>query len=492
MRADEAAATPLALLLSQPTRPARCGLLGSTWTQPRRVIPSECHSSLAGPGAGGLVTGRASGLLNGLNGTELGDAATAKHGFKVWRGPNAMWLWPNRSRCTGHGSCCTAESCAPPFAEARRLSGLGLAQKYIVEAVHTGVGDCEWRSLHGAPLHNCSLPGGPADPGMARWAETVRWTALGAARAGIARPMFDIWNEPNGMRNVGCTGDPGCVYDGNLTQQASHALYDVAHRTLRDTLPEGRIVAPSLAGGGPGIAGWSSVFLWLRRFLAHAHGAGTLPDVLTWHTGNWSGLEAQHGELAAWAAGAGIPLPPIGHNEIIGPRDTLEPAPNLAFLAALERLRVHHACRACWTDGVTRQSPCFDNSLDGLLTDGCVEPSPLRPGCEALRPRSNARVYAWYAALEGATMWSLSTPRGLAAGNRSAVTVLIAPAAAAPCEAVLALPPGMGAGTLQRLPPSGRAAAAEPPLEPLAVQGDGRVRWAAAPGHVYRVVLQRL
>jgi hypothetical protein len=37
----------------------------------------------------------------------------------------------------------------------------------------------------------------------------------------------------------------------------------------------------------------------------------------------------------------------------MGPAETLDPAANVAFLAALEALRVDHACRACWTDTVT-------------------------------------------------------------------------------------------------------------------------------------------
>ena len=54
----------------------------------------------------------------------------------------------------------------------------------------------------------------------------------------------------------------------------------------------------------------------------------------------------------------GIKLPPIGHNEIIGPSSSLQPASNLNFLATLHALDVDHAARACWTDSVTGQSPC--------------------------------------------------------------------------------------------------------------------------------------
>ena len=53
-----------------------------------------------------------------------------------------------------------------PFAEAARLSALGLRQQYILDGLLLGVGDCEWRSFHDNP-HNCSLPGGPSAPTVA-------------------------------------------------------------------------------------------------------------------------------------------------------------------------------------------------------------------------------------------------------------------------------------------------------------------------------------
>ena len=82
----------------------------------------------------------------------------------------------------------------------------------------------------------------------------------------------------------------------------------------------GKVVAPSIADGGPGIDGWSSVFPWLQRFLIHCRAAGTMPDVLTWHVSkvghNATELLDQHAALAAWAVEAGVNLPPIGHNEV--------------------------------------------------------------------------------------------------------------------------------------------------------------------------------
>ena len=147
-----------------------------------------------------------------------------------------------------------------------------------------------------------------------------------------------------------------------------------------------------------------------------------MPDVLTWHVSNIGAnaslLAQHHAQLAAWAESNNIPLPPIGHNEIVGPRsvvqqvcwlpalfithfffvppsETISPASNLYFLSVLDQLRVclklfppsllapvltmkmapkvDHTCRACWEKAGV--SPCWDASLDALLTqDGMLQP----------------------------------------------------------------------------------------------------------------------
>ena len=87
---------------------------------------------------------------------------------------------------------------------------------------------------------------------------------------------------------------------------------------------------------------------------------------------------------------------------MVGPTEAVHPASNLGFLAVLERLQVEHAARACYSDPVTGQSPCWDASLDGLLTDDCpVGPGPLGPGCLTLRKRSVYHVHRFYAETAG-------------------------------------------------------------------------------------------
>ena len=91
---------------------------------------------------------------------------------------------------------------------------------------------------------------------------------------------FDVWNEPNSLLRRDCLANPKCPFDANMTAEVFFRLHDAAFHTLRRELPDARVVAPSIADGGPGIAGFSSVLPWLKAFLTHAHAAGTLPDVL--------------------------------------------------------------------------------------------------------------------------------------------------------------------------------------------------------------------
>jgi hypothetical protein len=107
---------------------------------------------------------------------------------------------------------------------------------------------------------------------------------------------------------------------------------------------------------------------------------------------NASELEDHHATLKMWAKSEGIPLPPIGHNEVIGPSQSLSPAANIAFLSTLERLEAEHSCRACWTDDVTQQSPCNDNTLDSLLTDDCLANHSLGPN-KGYKPPWCVRAY---------------------------------------------------------------------------------------------------
>ena len=122
---------------------------------------------------------------------------------------------------------------------------------------------------------------------------------------------------------MGCQQNDRTLAYG-CTQGTFFSIWDQAHRTLRAILPSARVVGPSLADGGPGLFGFeASVFPWLQAFLRHTAAQGTLPDVLTWHVStlkqNASLLIRHHQLLKGWAEGAQIKLPPIGHNEIVGP-----------------------------------------------------------------------------------------------------------------------------------------------------------------------------
>eukprot|EP00039_Didymoeca_costata_P011955 m.170605 g.170605 ORF g.170605 m.170605 type:complete len:528 (+) comp15340_c0_seq13:316-1899(+) len=361
-----------------------------------------------------IASGVGSGILNGMNGTSPSDDVISRIKPKMWRGPLASWLWPNRESCTGYNTCCNDTACIPPYTEANRIKSLGIRQQYILNNIHYGQTSCEWYSFHQSP-HNCSLPGGPQDPDLAMWTKSVRAAALQAKRIGLTDVGFDVWNEPNGQMKVQCMlpeNEHICYFDANLTMDRFLALYDKAYSTIKGILPDARVIAPSIADGGPGLNGFNtSVFPWLQQFLRHTTAQNNTPDVLTWHVSvignNASLLEDNHRQLRAWASLEGVKLNAIGHNEVIGPQSTLSPAGNLAFLVTLEDLNVDHAARACWPDSVTSKSACWDNSLDALLTDDCN--ATLEPDCDTLQPRSNYFVYEVYAKTAGQSFASIRT-----------------------------------------------------------------------------------
>ena len=157
--------------------------------------------------------------------------------MSMWRGPPNTWLWPNRTGCTERRSCCTTDSCVPPFYLAQRAKQLGLRQQYILGSLHRAVTRCNDRAMHGSP-HNCSLPGGPADPDLKEWVYTVTAVAREARRQGLADMYFDVWNEPNSLLRRDCLANPKCPFDANLTAEVFFRLHDAAFHTLRRELPE--------------------------------------------------------------------------------------------------------------------------------------------------------------------------------------------------------------------------------------------------------------
>jgi hypothetical protein len=109
----------------------------------------------------------------------------------------------------GVKGCCDASGCSPPFSEARRLQSLELRQQYILNGVHYGQTACEWVSYNRA-AHSCPLPGGPGDPDMAMWENSIRAAVAEADRQGLAETVYyDVWNEPNGLSGRECMADHG-------------------------------------------------------------------------------------------------------------------------------------------------------------------------------------------------------------------------------------------------------------------------------------------
>ena len=105
--------------------------------------------------SGKTISGRVTGVLNGLNNTLPASSTIAPLGLSMWRGPIASWLWPDRSLCKdlnfGVPGCCDVSGCAPPFSEAARLHSLGFRQQYILNGIHYGQTACEWVSFNRKP-----------------------------------------------------------------------------------------------------------------------------------------------------------------------------------------------------------------------------------------------------------------------------------------------------------------------------------------------------
>jgi hypothetical protein len=192
-----------------------CVLLATLWIT--RATAQHCVLPLNLASQGPPLSRHVAGLLNGINGTAPDDDIILGGGFSMWRGPIASWLWPSKEECHGFGTCCNQTGCAIPFSEAARVARLGMRQQYILDGVHFGQTDCEYKSLHGHP-HSCPLPGGPGDPQFALWNATVTSAALEAKRRGLLDVGFDIWNEPNGQMKVECLANDKCTFDANLTQ----------------------------------------------------------------------------------------------------------------------------------------------------------------------------------------------------------------------------------------------------------------------------------
>ena len=66
----------------------------------------------------------------------------------------------------------------------------------------------------------------------------------------------------------------------------------------------------------------------------------------------------------------------------------------------LEQIDADHSCRACWTDKVTGQSPCNDNSLDGETS--LNGETIVQMARQQLRRRDNS--LEWDNSLDGETI----------------------------------------------------------------------------------------
>jgi hypothetical protein len=235
-----------------------------------------------------------------------------------------------------------------------------MRQQFVLSDVIDAI--CHYQ---GTNLSMCGYPGMATDPNYRRWDQAVAGIVNEAVRRSNKELEFDIFNEPNGHTKY--------QTEANLTLFGE--VWRRAVLRVRSALPDAVVIGPSIASGGPGIHGWADQKSWLQKFLLLANKTHTLPTVLCWHftSVNASDMLSQHEEMRVWMKQQSIQnVSRFAHNEAIGPSQILSPAAALSQLAACEYGGVDHLCRACWTDKVSGKSPCWDHSLDGLLT-GAVD-----------------------------------------------------------------------------------------------------------------------
>ena len=358
---------------------------------------------------------RAAGVLAGLGPQTPVDTGLAPLRLHTLRNPGRGPLpW----RCDARG-CPTPLTLLPVLARARVERAQIILGPQLIEVACVAAG----RNLS----TECPLPGAPGDADMGFWLDTVDAFATELLRRGLdgkvnqstttapssgntaataaddAKPqvVLDIWNEPN---FAGHPGTGGGGFSQNYT--GFFAVWHATVRLLRRRLPQTVIVGPSAApvpvgpNDPPGWPGWAAQSHFLQSFLAAAHAADTLPNVLTWHdyTGSPGAVAGQAAAMRSYMTAQLniVPPLPVALNEHTPAGPWLVPGYVAAMLMALERTGVDHAVRGCWSEPSPSPSPspsptssgggggrggrrgtgvygsppistCFDDSLNALL-----------------------------------------------------------------------------------------------------------------------------
>lgn len=191
----------------------------------------------------------------------------------------------------------------------------------------------------------------PCDNGdCSNWITFIRKVHADISAAGLAdRVQWEIYNEP--------AQGPYLPRPTNGAQYFQ--IWDTAYRELKRLMPNAAIVGPSYTDFYED---------QVAQFLDHTKAAGTVPQILNWHTLFAGGDPKQEADIARRLLNErGIPVMPFQINEY-GMPGLQNPGSAAWFLSRIQAGGIREASRAVW-------GPCCATpNLSGVLTNGQTSP----------------------------------------------------------------------------------------------------------------------
>lgn len=187
--------------------------------------------------------------------------------------------------------------------------------------------------------------------------------------------QWDIWNEPDILSFWNPSGDKKARFFETWLR---------AVVIIRSLDQDSIIIGPSTAY----FDGTTSYFS-VEEFLTYAKANNVLPDILSWHTWNYTAIENDITQIRTFMTNNGIEQIPISINEYVHDTEKTNPGILPWYFAIFEKMQIASACHACWYDQDGSTSQCFNATLNGILTP------------DTRQPRSAWWVYKGYADITG-------------------------------------------------------------------------------------------
>jgi hypothetical protein len=314
-----------------------------------------------------------------------------------------------------------------------------------------------------------------------RWEAWVRATAREHRHREV---LWEVWNEPDVPRFWGGT------------REQFHEAYLRAHRVLREELGPGAWI------GGPSLSRYDRA--GLAAFLDFCARRGCEANFLTWHElgadipGIADRLAEARRALLEEPRFAAARVRELHVGETVGEAGHLRPAEMLGTLYYLERGGADAAAKSCWRNSRGEET-CHDDTLDGLLAPGTLEPAAGWWLYRAYADGADSRVRTASTSPHLVALASRGTAR---AGPQVLVGYMGRPGAPGRAGVrltlrgldSLGLPRGEVGVRVSRIPDSGEAALRAPPvvLEWRVAVRDGAASLALPPLAVHEVYVLTL